>query len=936
LQRNILIIFCLFNVLNINSQSIRDYNLEVSCKSRVHTPVLSILDFKWRNPPPTATGQRVYRKLKEAYAWGAIYKNLNNNDTTFSDTIATGSHFEYRFEKDTGHDGYSVQGYIYAGHRVLPITQRGTILLIIDSTHKDFLFNNIRTFRNDLIGDGWFTKIFWISPSTTVSTIKSYILSEYAANPSQVKSVCLIGDVAVPYSGDYSAFGITPPDGHTVFGPPSHEGAWPADLYYGDMDEASWTDVSVTNNSGARVENRNNPGDGKFDQTTIPTLIELQVGRIDLSNMSSFAESEQELLRRYFIKNHQYKHNQFNVVERCLIDNHLPVIINYPSPYFDEHFTGNAYRNMAPLISDTVCYNLDYLTNLTSSNSYQWSFGFGAGSYTNASGVATTDQMANPLTDLKTVFTGLFGSFFGDWDNSNNFLRAPLGAKGHTLNSFWVGRPHWFFHHMGLGENIGYSTLRTQNNYNTSTLNLLYPTTSYGYLQVHVALMGDPTTRTQVVSPITDLSLKQDSCNNRFILKWTKSTDTAVHQYFVFRANHIDSLFTQIGVATDTNFYIDNSPISGNNIYMVRSLKLQESGSGSYFNLSQGVFDTISFTIPTAYAGKDTSICSNSLLSLGTNNHDNSINTIYNWQIGNFNTDTLTFNATNSESKILTVSDTLTGCVLRDTVQITVLPLPLPETVTAIGSLCNDTITWSCTSNNIVAHNYNWLFSGAQPNDTNGNMLINPGSVVYPSIGSYDMILTITNNVNSCQLLDTITQIISCLGLSIQNNRLINCTSNTIVIKLNEELINSYSELIFKGYRKNQWERLSSFNILEPDNLYYQQKSQLYSKYSIYGVNKNNSKEEFIGDCNSNFNSNEFVISPIPMIDFINIFTEDIRFFNQFCDIDLVNIHGKTIKEFNDILLNDNTRLNLEDLSNGVYFMKLTINNQTFVFKIVK
>src|SRR5690606_7224662 len=102
-------------------------------------------------------------------------------------------------------------------------------------------------------------------------------------------------------------------------------------------------------------------------------------------------------------------------------------LLNYPFPNFDEHFAGNAYRNMAPLISDTVCFNLNYLSTLNSS-SYQWSFGFGAGSYTNASGVATTAQLANPAQEVRSVFTGLFGSYFGDWDNSNNFLRAPLAA----------------------------------------------------------------------------------------------------------------------------------------------------------------------------------------------------------------------------------------------------------------------------------------------------------------------------------------------------------------------------------------------------------------------------------------------------------------------------------------------------------------------------
>ena len=58
-----------------------------------------------------------------------------------------------------------------------------------------------------------------------------------------------------------------------------------------------------------------------------------------------------------------------------------------------------------------------------------------------------------------------FGSYFGDWDSPNNFLRAPLATPTYTLTSAWAGRPYWMFHHMALGETIGFSTRLTQNNF---------------------------------------------------------------------------------------------------------------------------------------------------------------------------------------------------------------------------------------------------------------------------------------------------------------------------------------------------------------------------------------------------------------------------------------------------------------------------------------
>jgi len=47
---------------------------------------------------------------------------------------------------------------------------------------------------------------------------------------------------------------------------------------------------------------------------------------------------------------------------------------------------------------------------------------------------------------------------------TNNLLRAQLGTTNYTLTSVWASRPNWMFHHMALGETIGFSTRVTQNN----------------------------------------------------------------------------------------------------------------------------------------------------------------------------------------------------------------------------------------------------------------------------------------------------------------------------------------------------------------------------------------------------------------------------------------------------------------------------------------
>lgn len=76
----------------------------------------------------------------------------------------------------------------------------------------------------------------------------------------------------MPYSGNIC------PDGHCDI----HQGAWPADMYYGDTvgDESNavWSDLEdYTTYGPARMSNV--PGDGKFDQGDLSSsfVMELQV-----------------------------------------------------------------------------------------------------------------------------------------------------------------------------------------------------------------------------------------------------------------------------------------------------------------------------------------------------------------------------------------------------------------------------------------------------------------------------------------------------------------------------------------------------------------------------------------------------------------------------------------------------------------------------------
>jgi len=220
---------------------------------------------------------------------------------------------------------------------------------------------------------------------------------------------------------------------------------------------------------------------------------------------------------------------------------------------------------------------------VTSARKSSGSYSSGGGSYTSAGGIGTSNDFKTK--PVKTIFTMLFGSYFGDWDSHNNFLRAPLISQPSALTSLWGSSVEWFFHHMALGETIGYGVRLTISGDST-----LYPCPSYNR-GIYSALMGDPTLRMHIVAPPSGVCCSK--AGERIArIEWQASPDTVVG-YHVYRAPSVDEQFVRVNAepVTDTS-YADTDPHATRNVYMVRAVKL-ETGSGTYFNLSQGVFDSL-------------------------------------------------------------------------------------------------------------------------------------------------------------------------------------------------------------------------------------------------------------------------------------------------------------------------------------------------------
>lgn len=510
------------------------------------------------------------KRIKGVPTWATVLSNSPN--ISYEDTdVSPGICYEYGVQR--GGTTVPSTGYICAGIDVLPIEVRGIMILVVDQNLLS-LEAGISRLQADIENDGWSVKRLDIDPAEeTPASVKAKINTLYSADPDNTKALLLLGGIPVPYSGNIC------PDGH-----PEHCGAWPADVYYGDITGGTWTDISVNVPSSARPENRNIPGDGKFDQSTLSSTIELQVGRVDFTRLepATFGVANRLVLyQRYLDKNHAFRFGQYKVEARALVDDNFG--------YFGgEAFAASGWRNGYALVGPNAVVSGDILTD-TDNQSFLMIYGCGGGWYQGANGVGSTASFA--ADSIPAVFSMLFGSYHGDWDSSDNFMMGALANKGGILTCSWAGRPHWYYHHLTMGENIGYSARITQNN----GLNSNYADAGFGGNQVHVALLGDPGIRAHYPTPPSGLSIEKQCFNNQ--ITWIASADSTIIGYHIYRwseGESVPSRLTQVPVI-DTVF-VDSDP-QPKARYWVRALRLELTHAGTYYNLSTAIAsDTVTRT----------------------------------------------------------------------------------------------------------------------------------------------------------------------------------------------------------------------------------------------------------------------------------------------------------------------------------------------------
>lgn len=519
------------------------------------------LPYTLGNPDPNSSSHTIYRKPLHSDSWSEI-ATLPLSATSYSDTNVTpGIGYDYKIVRRPS-DAEAKYGFIYAGIDIPLAEQRGKLLLLLDNTITTPLAAELTRLEQDLVGDGWQLVRQEVARDETVTNVRALVQTLYAADPANTKALFLFGHIPVPYSGNFA------PDGHW-----EHQGAWPTDLFYADID-GSWGDSSVNHTGAVFAQNHNVPGDGKFDPSYLHEVsaTELLVGRVDLADMPVFApQTEVDLLRQYLDKDHAFRHGQLTAVRRGLVEE------NFSSAGLG-FLAYSSWANFAPLLGQNQTFDEDWST-LTSSSAL-WAYGSGPGWFDSAAGIGNSWDFAN--NQYQVIFTMLLGSYFGEWTAQNSLLKAPLAMEGYGLTAVWAGIPDFYFQHMALGEPIGYSVWLSQNKGG-----IIYDHPTLEAQGIHMALMGDPTLRLHAVVPPAAPTVAPNPSQGVDV-QWQPSPDTVLG-YHVYSAPTAAGPFTRLTSAPVTATQFTDSRPAEPRHYMVRAVKRETSGSGTYLNLSQGV-----------------------------------------------------------------------------------------------------------------------------------------------------------------------------------------------------------------------------------------------------------------------------------------------------------------------------------------------------------
>lgn len=565
----------------------------------------------------------IYRKEPAALDWGEPVALVAAGLAHWTDaTIASGVLYHYRFHqlRPEGEGAFAfldahVNAYCLAGVRVDRTQPQGRVILVMPASIQDPLQDELAQFVEDLTAEGWFVHTV-LSPdgadqyaqdprNNAHLPIRDQIRALYAAFPSEVKHVILLGRVPVARSGSGSPFWR--PDGHGILG------ANAADAWYADVDNP-WSDLATLDPKGAydlRSEWRNFPDDGRWDQlhfTELSSAFEMGWGRIDFRQPLAYRSSGSEIaaLRTYLQKLHRYK---------TAAEDFRPgrkAIGRAGFNHNDEDFA----REITPL---TGMANMDFVTR----NDWQLTApGDPDAEFSNVHGPAFFYMKGDMAPSLNSTLSRAviwcgWQSHFGYWDIDWNMAARISEPDSFTLAWTWNARGlRYAWHLLGMGNCLGDVMRGSINNqhYVTGLVGSRTDriTNSYqGWLFMN--LLGDPTIRLFPVKPVSGLTASLNPVTLCAALSWIASPEASAG-YHVYAANQLTGPYLRLthdpvfpNVREGTLSWDAPNPLTAERHFMVRAVHLQASGGGSFLNPSIGVLTHV-VPPPTSFAAWQASI----------------------------------------------------------------------------------------------------------------------------------------------------------------------------------------------------------------------------------------------------------------------------------------------------------------------------------------
>ncbi|MBX3745145.1 MAG: hypothetical protein KF833_07525 [Verrucomicrobiae bacterium] len=544
------------------------------------------LRLAWRLDP--AVEIEVRRTVSGVSNWVTVGR-VERADTWEDRALEAGRLYEYQLWTN----GRPSRLDATAGVGLPAVEDRGQVAVLVDETVAGDLDAELRRLERDLMADGW--RVWrrevprhddreWLANTNAIVRIRSMLQDAWRASGGELRCVYLIGHVAIPYAG------MEAEDTHTGRGN-NHLGAWPSDHYYGDMD-GIWHDRMEYPAHLAPPRfgiTRNVPGDGKFDMAWVPpneagdTRLELAFGRVDFAGMPAFGRgrsAEVALLRQYLDKAHRYRQGGMPFEPRAVVG-------AYFENYTDMAMLGSAYRTGSRLYGlDPAVLGEGDLFALGDGRTAAWGFQSGAGAIDrirdNWPGMVTTARLTEPRHQARVAFSMLMGSWFGDWAaGENNLLRAIIASRDHGLATFWVRYAEWRFDPLARGGTLGDAQLETANRH------LVYRDPNRGTTRT-LTILGDPTLRLHVTAPPG--RVRGQRRGESVELQWAASPDAA-EGYRVHRSMDPGGRgwerVAELG-RNERRFRDDAGPVGA--VYLVRAAQRMATASGSYTNLSQGMF----------------------------------------------------------------------------------------------------------------------------------------------------------------------------------------------------------------------------------------------------------------------------------------------------------------------------------------------------------